>query len=216
MENITCSWSGGKDCSFALLRAIEMGYVPKVLLNMMNQDGKTSRSHGLPVELLKMQAKAMNMDLLAVPTLPTNYEQNFIAALEKTKSEFAVQGVVYGDIDLEGHRVWQERVCGLVNLQPILPVWGINREVLAQQIVDSGIECIIVSCNLKMGESFLGRMYNAQLIAELKEIGIDSCGEDGEFHTFAINGPMFKHKVTVPDYSTKTENEFCYIDWKID
>ena len=109
MKNVLCSWSGGKDCCFALIEAKTQGYNPVVLLNMMNKDGVTSRSHGLPVEILRQQAKAMNMELLTIPTTREDYETNFINALLQAKADFQLEGIVYGDIDLVAHREWQDR-----------------------------------------------------------------------------------------------------------
>lgn len=213
-KNVACSWSGGKDCCFALMEVKAMGYTPKVLLNMMNKDERTSRSHGLPVAMLEEQAKAMNLTLLSIPTAQEDYEENFIKALKILKDEYNIDYIVYGDIDLVVHREWQERVCKIAGMEAFLPLWNRKREVLAQEIANSGIETIIVSCNLRMGEKFLGRVYNSELIQEFIEMGIDTCGEDGEFHSMVVDGPLFQHKITIPELPRKTTDKFCYIDWE--
>ncbi|MDO9152612.1 MAG: diphthine--ammonia ligase [Paludibacter sp.] len=214
MKNVACSWSGGKDCCMALLEAKAMGYNPVVLLNMMHEDGKTSRSHSLPVKMLRQQAKAMNINIVTIPTSRDHYEINFIHALKQLKNEFNIEGIVYGDIDLVAHRDWQERVCKIVELEAILPLWERKRITLAHEIVDAGIESIIVAANSVMGERFLGETYSSKMIDELQEIGVDSCGEDGEFHSFVVNSPLHKNKVQIPDCPRKFKDDFHFIDWQ--
>ena len=214
MKNVACSWSGGKDCCMALIEAKALGYNPVVLINMMNVDGKTSRSHGLPVKLLKQQAKEMNLTLVTIPTTSEDYEEKFVEALNQLKTDHAIEAVVYGDIDLVAHRDWQERVCRSVGLKAILPLWERVRTKLARQIVDAGIESIIVACNAVMGEKYLGKIYSTELIDQLLKLGVDSCGEDGEFHSFVINCPLYQNKIQVPNYLKKTNSDFCFIDWE--
>ena len=143
---------------------------------MMEKDGKTSRSHGLPVEILRQQAKAMNMELLTIPTTREDYETNFVNALLQAKADFQLEGIVYGDIDLVAHREWQERICGIVGLEPIIPLWERKRDMLATEIVSSGIESVIVACNEHMGESYLGKTYSLKMIEELKAMSVCPCG----------------------------------------
>jgi len=213
MKNVLCSWSGGKDCCYALLEAKRMGYNPVLLLNMMDVDGKTSRSHGLPVEMLKRQATAMNMELMTIPTMRENYEENFINALNKAKADYNIEGIVYGDIDLWAHREWQERICNIVGLEPIIPLWERKRTTLAKEIVESGIESVVVACNEAMGASFLGKTYNLDMIQQLIEMNVCSCGEDGEFHSFVVNSPLHQSKVEIPEYSTGLREGFHFINW---
>jgi len=213
MKNVLCSWSGGKDCCYALLEAKRMGYNPVLLLNMMDVDEKTSRSHGLPVEMLKRQATAMNMELMTIPTTRENYEKNFINALNKAKADYNIEGIVYGDIDLWAHREWQEHVCSIVGLEPIIPLWERKRTTLAKEIVESGIESVVVACNEAMGASFLGKTYNLDMIQQLIEMNVCSCGEDGEFHSFVVNSPLHQSKVEISEYSTGLREGFHFINW---
>jgi diphthine-ammonia ligase len=120
--NIGCSWSGGKDSCYALMEA-QKSAVPKVLLNMMNENGLISRSHGLPFSLLHQQAEAITLPIMAVPTSWSNYEATFINTLVKIKSGYQVEGVVFGDIDLQAHRDWEEMVCEKSGVKAILPLW---------------------------------------------------------------------------------------------
>lgn len=215
MKNIACSWSGGKDCCFALMEAKSMGYTPKVLLSMVDEDLKTSRSHGLPVSILEEQAEAMNLTLLATPSSRNDYEQNFIKALKCLKTDFEIETIVFGDIDLIAHYEWLERVCRIAGIEPVFPLWNRKREVLAKEIVNSGIKSMIVSCNERLGESYLGKIYSSELIEELKPMSVCPCGEDGEFHSFVIDGPLFQYQVSIPKLPAKKVDDFYFIDWGI-
>jgi diphthine-ammonia ligase len=207
------SWSGGKDSCYALFLATMDGHCPAVLLNMMNENGKTSRSHGLPLSIIQQQAKAMDIPVIGVPATWNDYELSFIETLKNLTQKYQTDAVVFGDIDLEPHREWEEKVCKSANLQPLLPLWKQNRKELVCTMIDSGIKAIIVSCNTFLGESYLGREITKELVTELENIGIDSCGENGEYHTIVIDCPLFSTPISLPDYSTKTYENYCFIIW---
>ncbi|MEI9959213.1 MAG: hypothetical protein WDM90_23525 [Ferruginibacter sp.] len=156
MENnkILCSWSGGKDSCFALMQAIQQGYTPAVLLNVLNEAGKISRSHGIPSAILQMQAKAANLPIQLVASSWADYEVNFTATLQTLKKDYSVTHAVFGDIDLQPHRDWEEKVCTNAGLTALLPLWQQDREALVMQMLDAGIKTIIVSCNEILGPWF--------------------------------------------------------------
>jgi uncharacterized protein (TIGR00290 family) len=212
--NFVTSWSGGKDSCFAMMKAVEQGLTPKVLLNMMNENGKVSRSHGLPLAILEQQAQKMKLPLQAVPATWNDYEVKFIQILKNLKSDFDLQAAVFGDIDLQPHKDWEDKVCEAASLQAILPLWQQNRITLVNQMLESGIETMIVSCNPQMGENYLGKIMTKALALELEEKGIDPCGENGEFHTMVINCPLFSEAIQLPKFSTKTYNDYCFVVWE--
>jgi diphthine-ammonia ligase len=192
-----CSWSGGKDSCFAFIKALEQGLKPAVLLNVLNEEGKISRSHGIPLAILEAQAAAMNIPLHPISSSWNEYEQKFIAALTELTEIYKLQSAVFGDIDLQAHRDWEEKVCAAANLKAILPLWQQDRRSLVNQMLAAGIETMIVSCNEIMGEKFLGKIVTPELINELEALGVDACGENGEFHTLVLNCPLFTHKINV-------------------
>jgi uncharacterized protein (TIGR00290 family) len=197
MMNTTCSWSGGKDSCFALMLAIKQGYQPKALLNVLNEHGKISRSHGIPSEILKAQAERAELPIYLLPSSWQDYESKFVNALQLLTKEFDLQYSVFGDIDLQAHRDWEEMVCAKAGLKAILPLWKQDRRELVDQMLASGIETIIVSCNEVMGERFLGKKLTPSLIDELEAIGVDACGENGEYHTLVVNCPLFSNSLQV-------------------
>ena len=210
-----CSWSGGKDSCYATVRAMQLGYQPKVLLNMLNENGKVSRSHGLPLEILKQQATQMNLPLVTIPTSWSDYEMNFIEILRTLKKSYRLDYAVFGDIDLQPHRDWEEKVCEAADIKAILPLWKRNRKELVSEMFDDKIECIIVSCNTTMREIYLGKTLTKKLTEDLELTGIDPCGENGEFHTLVVNCPLFNGGRSLPAYDIQTYNDYCFINWKI-
>jgi diphthine-ammonia ligase len=195
--SLLCSWSGGKDSCFALMQAIRQGYAPKVLLNVLNEEGKISRSHGIPATILQAQAAATGLPIQLISSSWQEYEQHFTGALVSLKEQYALSHAVFGDIDLQPHRDWEEKVCAAAGLQTLLPLWQQNRKELVMEMIDSGIETMIVSCNDTMGERFLGKTITLELVDELEALGIDACGENGEFHTLVCNCPLFSQPVKV-------------------
>lgn len=196
-KNILCSWSGGKDSCFALMQTILQGYSPQILLNVMNEEGKISRSHGIPKQILEAQAAAMQLPIYLINSSWNEYEKQFTNALIVLQKEYQLNYAVFGDIDLQAHRDWEEKVCHNASLQAILPLWQQNRKALVIKMIDAGIETMIVSCNTTMGKHFLGKIITKDLIVALENIGVDVCGENGEFHTLVLDCPLFSNKINV-------------------
>jgi len=196
-QYLVCSWSGGKDSCYALLQAIAQGAVPKVLLNVMNESGKISRSHGIPPAILQAQARAAGLPIEMIPSSWADYEKNFIQALQQLAKQYELTHAVFGDIDLQAHRDWEEKVCRAASLTALLPLWQQDRKTLVTQMLDAGIRTMIVSCNETMGPSFLGRIIDNDCISDLEKLGVDVCGENGEFHTLVLNCPLFANAVNV-------------------
>lgn len=197
MNRFFTSWSGGKDSCFALMKAHEQGHSPIVLFNMMNENNMVSRSHAIPKAVLEKQADMIDLPLVTKPASWESYETIFIETLKELKSDYLINVGVFGDIDLQAHRDWEEKVCDIAGIEAILPLWQRNRKALVHEMIDAEIEAHIVSCNEVMGEKFLGRKIDRNLIIELEEIGVDACGENGEYHTLVINMPFFKNRIDI-------------------
>jgi diphthine-ammonia ligase len=190
-----CSWSGGKDSCLALYRARKAGYPCVSLFTMIDETGKYSRSHGLLSEALQAQAAAMGIPLRTVAAAWDDYEVRFKDQAAHFRNENILHGV-FGDIDLEPHREWVERVCRESGISAHLPLWKGSRRDLVLEFIGAGFKAIIVVVNTgKMPDRFLGRSIDTALIDELEAIGVDACGENGEFHTFVFDGPLFKKRL---------------------
>lgn len=192
-----CSWSGGKDSCFALMQALQQGYSPRVLLNVLNEKGKISRSHGIPAEILKMQAVKADLPIHLISSSWEEYEKNFTTALQSLKEEYGLTHAVFGDIDLQAHRDWEEKVCIAAGLTAVLPLWKQDRKQLVLQMLETGMETMIVSCNETMGETYIGQQLSVSLVEELEKLGIDPCGENGEYHTLVLDCPLFADRINV-------------------
>ena len=197
MKRTLCSWSGGKDSCFALMQAIQLGFTPEVLLNVLNEEGKISRSHGIPSGILEAQARAANLPLHLISSSWNDYEKKFTSALTTLKQQYQLTHAVFGDIDLQPHRDWEEKVCANAGLTAFLPLWKQDRPTLVMQMIESGIRTMIVSCNEQMGADFIGRLLTPDTVTELENMGIDACGENGEFHTLVLDCPLFNNEVNV-------------------
>ncbi|KAA2238544.1 diphthine--ammonia ligase [Chitinophaga agrisoli] len=208
------SWSGGKDSCYAMMQAIAAGYQPTVLLNMMNENGQISRSHGLPHHLLLQQAEAVGLPLITVPASWEAYEMRFIAALHQITELYKVGAAVFGDIDLQAHRDWEEKVCAAAGIEAVLPLWQQPRRALVEAMLRDGIRTMIVSCNVQLGPDFLGRVMDMGLVHELEAKGVDVCGENGEFHTLVVDCPLFKGAVHVGGYEKVRHGDYWFLQWE--
>jgi diphthine-ammonia ligase len=192
-----CSWSGGKDSCFSLMVSFDHGYEPRVLLNVLNEQGKISRSHGIPANILRAQSEACRIPIHLISSSWNEYEFHFTNALKHLKDQYQLTHAIFGDIDLQPHRDWEEKVCANAGLTAVLPIWQRDRKQLVLEMLDRGIETMIVSCNETMGKEFIGQTITPSLITKLEEIGVDPCGENGEYHTLVLNCPLFEKKLGV-------------------
>lgn len=190
------SWSGGKESTLAFYRAMKNCIQSVCLINMLSEDGSYSRSHGINSELIKAQAEAIGIPIIQRKTTWESYEDNFKDTIMQLKNE-GVEAGVFGDIDLQEHREWVERVCRETGIKAILPLWGEEREKLLMDFITSGFKAIVCSTNASfLGSEWLGREVDYKFIEDLKALGnIDLCGEKGEYHTFVYDGPIFREPV---------------------
>jgi uncharacterized protein (TIGR00290 family) len=188
------SFSGGKDSCLALLRAHRAGVNVRTLVNVLEESGQRNRSHGVPRALLQAQADSLCCSLFAPVASWADYETVFTAVLSDLRSQ-GTQVAIFGDIDLQAHRDWEEKVCTAAGLIPYLPLWHEPRDGIAQEVLREGFEAYVVCTDSRhLPDEFCGRRYDAQFLADLPA-GVDACGENGEFHTFVCNGPMFQQPV---------------------
>jgi len=196
---VVASWSGGKDSCFACFKAIQEGFEISNLLTMMATKGR-SDFHLIRADLLDAQAAALGIPLTKQETTPDSYEQEFKNALRQLKIA-GVQGVVTGDIyDVPLHeKGWLDRVCGEIGLRTIRPLWNRNTEQIFREFVTLGFEAIVTRVNTKMlSPEWLGRQLNEKFLEDIKRIGnVDPCGENGEYHTFVIDGPLFTKRIEI-------------------
>ena len=188
------SWSGGKECAMATYKAISHGHEVLYLLNFVSEDGQRSRSHGTKASVLALQAEAIGIPLIQVKTSWEGYEENFRKVVRQLKNK-GIEGGVFGDMDLEEHREWVERVCSEVGIKAFLPLWGIKADELIDEFLKLQFKATIVATRLE--ETFLGKVLNKALVKEISRLGSHPCGENGEYHTFVTEGPLFRKALKV-------------------
>ncbi len=209
--NVFVSWSGGKDCMLALHRIIkEKKHNVVALVNMCTVDGEHSGSHGLSKSTIHQQAIELGIPIIQQPVDKNGYEHNFKQVISNLKEQ-GVQGAVFGDIYLEAHHEWITRVCDEIKISPIFPLWLNNTNDLLNEFIDAGFETLAVSVNSKhLSKVWLGRILNQEFLKDICLLdGIDACAENGEYHTFVYNGPLFKK----PVHFTTSEPQFENNHW---
>jgi diphthine-ammonia ligase len=199
MKSAFGSWSGGKDCCHACYLANKSGMKVDYLLNMINEDGIKSRSHGLDARWLQMQSEALGIPLARQGTLSADYEANFKKVMLGLKEKGVTEGV-FGDIDVMEHKVWIDRVCAEVGITPHYPLWGMDHLQIITDFINLGFETVIVAAKKALlGDEWLGRKLDHKAVAELINLHLSPCGEAGEFHTLVVNGPMFKKRLEITE-----------------
>ena len=198
-EKIIFCWSGGKDSALALNRILQDNrYEVATLLTTCNDHFQRVSMHGLRLELLEQQAKAIGLPLekVFVSQRSSNeeYQQKMSACLLAHKAR-GVAACAFGDIFLEDLKRWREENLARVGLRGIFPIWKIDSRELIREFFALGFASVICCTNdAYLGEDAVGRNIDAGFIAALPP-EVDPCGENGEFHSFAFAGPIFKQPV---------------------
>jgi len=206
------SWSGGKDSCFACYLALSQGYKISHLANFISQEFNRVSFHGTEARLIQLQSQAIGIPLLQKQTTWKGYEQEFKEGVRSLLPQ-GIKGMVFGDIYLQEHRDWVERVCGELGIEAILPLWNKDTEKIFIDFIDAGFEAIIVSVRDELiDKDWIGQRVDRKLLAYLKANNIDPCGENGEYHTLVVNGPLFKRKIEIIESSTINRDNHWLLD----
>ena len=194
-KRFVASYSGGKDSVLAIYKAIRQGMVPLALITTVNTDKKRSWFHGIPEPVLESIAESIGVPVWLMKTSGDEYTKNFEKKLRSAKEQGA-EACIFGDIDLEGHLKWCTERCENAGIEPVFPLYGNSRESVVNDFIDSGftahftiIDTARISCDL------LGKPLTKEALLEIEAQGADICGENGEYHTFVSDGPIFKKPV---------------------
>jgi uncharacterized protein (TIGR00290 family) len=216
MPRTLLSWSSGKDSAWTLHVLRQRGEVEVVgLLTTVNQHFQRVAMHGTRYALLKAQAKAAHLLLWEVP-LPwpcsnENYEQAMSAACASAVQQ-GISAIAFGDLFLEDVRRYREDRLRETGLAPLFPLWKRNTRELISEMLDGGLRARIVCVDpAKLPGDFVGRDLDHGLLRRLPS-GVDPCGENGEFHTFAHAGPMFDQPIPIKDGEAVARDGFLYAD----
>lgn len=198
-ENLILAWSGGKDCTLAMHEIKKLDqYSIAALFSTISEQNERVSMHGTPRKLLETQARSLGypLDVVAIPDHCT--EDTYRETMQRSMQDWldrGVTGVVFGDIFLEVIRAYRERNLSQIGLKAIFPLWGRDTKTLSQNFINLGYRAIISCMDTKqLNRSFAGREYDRSLLDELPQ-SVDPCGENGEFHTFVYEGPVFSKRV---------------------
>ncbi len=217
MESVIVSWSGGKDSAMALYEILkDQNYQIAALLTTVTEDYDRISMHGVRRILLEQQVTSLGFPLekvfISKNASNEEYESNMRRVLTKYK-DAGITSVVFGDIFLEDLRKYREDKLAALNLRAIFPIWKRNTQELSRSLSALGFKAITTCVDTNaLGRQFADRVIDEQFLSELPS-NVDACGENGEFHSFVYDGPIFKERVsyTVGEIVLR-ENRFCYCD----
>ena len=216
-KNIFLSWSGGKDSALALYE-IQKANSHRVaaLLTTITEDYDRISMHGVRRALLEQQAEALALPLkkIFIPKDSTNaiYESHMRALLEEGLRE-GIDTVAFGDIFLEDLKLYREKNLAQLGMKGLFPIWKRESTELAQTFIDLGFKAVLVCVDTALLDpAFAGRPYDQELLRDLPP-HVDPCGENGEFHSFAFDGPIFKHKINHTVGEVVQRDHYCFCDF---
>lgn len=223
-KTIAVFWSGGKDAAMVLhLLQQSDEFEPKLLICTINPESNKVAMHGVPESLIDLQATSIGIPLLKMylPEYPDNttYETKFIACLSEIKGQ-GINYVAFGDIFLKDIKKYRENLVCKANMDSIFPLWGRNTNSLIEEFVSLEFRAVTCCINADiLSDDFLGKQIDKYFIEELPQ-NVDPCGENGEFHSFCFDGPIFREPIQI-----KIENKgirehtashvFSYVDFEV-
>jgi uncharacterized protein (TIGR00290 family) len=191
------SWSGGKD-SCTAFESAKARFEIVAALTMVDADGIRSRSHGVRVELLQQQADALGIGHVTRRCDWSSYEEEIVNGLKALKTDYDVSHVIYGDIVYPEHRAAAERFAASAELTAVEPLWGMSTLQVVQRFLQSRSRALIVTVSERwLDSSWLGTELTEESVGKLMELGVDPCGENGEYHTFVTDSPSFSAPLQV-------------------
>ena len=216
MEPVVFSWSGGKDSVLALFLLNREKFNVKTLITSISEEYIRVSMHGVRKELLEKQANSIGIPLITIslPKETTNEEYEKIMKREMLYfKSHRIYHVVFGDIFLEDIRNYRESNLSKIGMKAMFPLWKKDTKELAQNFINLGFKAIITSIDSKfLDGSFVGKIFDRDFLDSLPP-NVDPCGENGEFHSFVFDGPIFSYHIKFQKGEIVfRENRFYYID----
>ena len=201
MEPILVAWSGGKDSAMALYETMNAGrYEVLALLTTVTQGYDRISMHGVRSSLLKQQTESLGFRSEVVLITKDVSNDEYELSMGKTLSVYRRKGVlsvVFGDIFLQDLRKYREEKLSIVNMNCVFPIWNMNTKQLARKFIAAGFKAVTTCVDTKvLGKEFVGREINEEFLSELPK-SVDPCGENGEYHSFVYDGPIFRKPLSI-------------------
>jgi uncharacterized protein (TIGR00290 family) len=186
------------------------------MITMFNEDGARSRSHGLRPSVVAAHADRLGLEELSARCSWDTYTDQYIATLARLP-ERGVTHVVFGDIMGDGHREWNERVCRAHGLTPVMPLWAQPTSQLVREFIALGGEARLVTVRTPLlDRSWLGLTLSEKTVQRLESLGVDPCGEFGEYHTVVTNCPRFSSSLALVAGESVLHGDCWALDVSVD
>lgn len=214
VQNAAMLWTGGKDSALAMYEAGQNGYSIRCLVTFAPPE-PDFLAH--PLGFIKMQARALALPHYVLTVNPP-FEKSYEAGLRRLRDEMRIACVITGDIaEVGGNPNWIRERSRPVGMNVHTPLWGRDRSVLMQQLLDLEFKVRFSCVNTRrLDKSWIGRELDESTLAELSVIGhqtgLDLCGEEGEYHTLVVDGPQFSSGISIRSYSRRTVNSLAYME----
>jgi diphthine-ammonia ligase len=210
--NAAVLWSGGKDSTLALHRAVADGIRVTTLFNLYDAETRRVRFHGVRRALISAQAHALELQLVQLPTTPATFENVFVDGLRQLANA-GIDSLIAGNIHLADVRSWYEERSTAAGLLHLEPLWGEQPDTVLREVLSLGYRARVTGIELATASlNWLGRDLDDSLAEEFAAAGIDAAGESGEYHTFVHDGPAFTSPVRVATGEVKIASGFAFID----
>ena len=201
------SWSGGKESCLACYRALAEGYEVAFLVTFILNDWP-SLCH--PLSVMSLQSEALGIPHLTFK-VKEPYVDGYREVIAHLASKEGIEGIVTGDIWIDDHRQWMEKVCSGLPVTPIVPLWEASPTRLLDELLCGGFKPVFTCVKEPwFGEDWLGHQLDRECLRKLvdlnKRFGIDPCGESGEYHTMVLDGPIFKQAIRIDESSKEKKN----------
>ena len=216
MEKVLFAWSGGKDSAIALYEIQQsQNYEIVSLLTTITEDYNRVSLHGVPATLVEQQAKSLGLPIEEVFIPKDSSNEEYEAKMGKTLIKFKQDGissVVFGDVFLEWVRQYRENNLSKLGMKGTFPIWGRDTAQLTRSFIALGFQAITTCIDTKvLDQRFLGRIIDESFLAQLPP-NVDPGGENGEFHSFVFNGPIFKEKIAYSPGEQVLRDSFYFCD----
>ncbi|MFZ7944843.1 MULTISPECIES: diphthine--ammonia ligase [Bacillaceae] len=197
-KRVALSWSGGKDCCMALDTLIQTGFEVACLVTTVPKEIGRTFGHGERTDMIRLQGEALSIPVHFIECTFETYTEEFVKAVQTLKNQYQITGIAYGDLYLDGHRDWGEKVANAAGVDALYPLWSKKEDAgsLLERFVESGYKAIVIRVREDvLDETWLGRMLDESFLQDVQMTTICPMGESGEYHTFVYDGPLFTKKI---------------------
>lgn len=186
------AYSGGKDCTLCLDRMIRQGHEPVALYTTVTKRG-FNYNHGIRKEVFKKYEEYLGIPVVFCETEELHNEDDMYKTLSEAISKYKAEAVCTGDIYREDVAAWNRHLAERLGIDLLTPLWNEKSEDILNEVLERGYKFLIKAVKTDyLSEDYIGREINKDLIEEFKKKGMDICGEDGEYHSITVDGPIFK------------------------